>query len=460
MDKGSGLLLILVSMLVLAVVIAGCLDKGSSESSVTTVMTTTPGAKFVTGDIIAKTATSTDTFMLVVNYDAATDRYERAFVYKKPDGSFYRTDEKTDFPARSMIDKLYPVKVSHVSSLSFVPVVALTTATSVPVTTLSTTTTTSHPAPTVSSITPDSGLAGTTITITGITGTNFLPGVSVRLVNRTTTLTISGTSTIARSASNITCLLSIPSTAMAGPWDVIVTNPDDKYGTLNDSFTITNTTATTTTSTTATTATTTTTAAPAPVVLSVSELFGVVGGTRGSVWAGAIGGSYFQSGASIRLTKTGYSDINGTNVNVYSGSQMGCSFDLPSDARKGPWNVVVTNPDGQSGTLADAFIIYIPGPAVTSVSPATAMNGSTVFVSDLAGSGFLNGATVTLKRTGYFEVDATNVSIVSPSKITCTLAVPSSPYSPYGDIRGTWTIIVLNSVTYSNPSNPVSFTIT
>jgi hypothetical protein len=456
MEKGSGLLLILVPMLVLAVVLAGCLGNESSAGNVTTVMTTTPNAKFVTGDIIAKTATSADTLMLILNYDAAKDQYERAFVYKKPDGSFYRLDEKTDFPARSMIEKLYPARVSHVSSLSFVPVVAPTTATTVSVTTLITTTTTSHPAPAVSSITPDSGLAGTTITITGITGTNFLPGASVRLVNRTTTLTIWGTSTIAQSASNVTCLISIPSTAMAGPWDVIVTNPDDRYGMLNDSFMITNMTVTTT----ATTATTTTTAGPAPVVLSVSELSGIVGGTRGSVWAGAVAGSYFQTGASIKLARTGYSDINGTNVNVYSGSQMGCSFNLPSDAKKGPWNVVVTNPDGQSGTLADAFIIYIPGPAVTSVSPATAMNGSTVFVSDLAGSGFLNGATVTLKRTGYFEVDATNVSIVSPSKITCTLAVPSSPHSPYGDIRGTWTIIVLNSVTYSNPSNPVSFTIT
>lgn len=252
MRNRNGIVLILAGILLLAVLSAGCSDNRQSGTILTTVPTTALTAKFTAGDIIAKTATSTDTFLLIVKYDAATDRYERALAYKKSDGTWYRKDDRTEATGRSVIERIYPAKVAHVVSLGEVPVVTPTTATTVPAVTATTTTTTVYPAPTISSITPNSGLAGTTVTITSISGTTFRQGASVRLTNVTASSSISGTSVTAQSASNITCLFSIPSGAIAGTWNVTVTNPDGQAATLGNAFTITNT--TTNTTTTATTA--------------------------------------------------------------------------------------------------------------------------------------------------------------------------------------------------------------
>ncbi|RLC75620.1 MAG: hypothetical protein DRI61_14595, partial [Chloroflexi bacterium] len=86
---------------------------------------------------------------------------------------------------------------------------------------------------------------------------------------------------------------------------------------------------------------------PAPTVTSITpnsgENTGVVNITN-------LAGSDFQNGATVKLIKSGQSDINGTNVTVVSDSQITCDFDL-SGAAIGQWDVVVANPDAQSGTL-------------------------------------------------------------------------------------------------------------
>ncbi len=354
MGNRSGFLVVLVGVLILTVFCAGCSDTGQSGDSVTTVPTTELTAKFVTGDIIAKTATSTDTFMLIVKYDAATDKYERALAYKKADGSFYRTNQKTDLLSRSTTEKLYPVKITHISSLSLVPVVTPTVATTATTAAVTTTTTTSYPAPTVSSITPNAGLAGTVVTITSISGTNFRSGASVKLVNETTTLTISGSSTVAQSASNITCYFSIPSTAMAGLWNLTVTNNDGKSATLANAFTITNTTVTTTA----------TTAVPAPTVSSITPSSGFTGTT---VDISNLAGTNLLNVTSVKLRRSGELDISATNLIITSSTGVTCTFNL-AGATAGLWNVRATNSAGESGTGTDLFTI----------KPVAAFSGSTL----------------------------------------------------------------------------------
>jgi len=48
-----------------------------------------------------------------------------------------------------------------------------------------------------------------------------------------------------------------------------------------------------------------------------------------------------------------------TNVVVVSATKITCTFDL-SEKTPGQWDVVVTNPDGQSASLAGAFTITTP----------------------------------------------------------------------------------------------------
>mgnify|MGYP000894762960 CR=1 FL=1 len=88
---------------------------------------------------------------------------------------------------------------------------------------------------------------------------------------------------------------------------------------------------------------------------SIVPAFGPNAGTTDIV---DLAGTGFLSGATAALQKLGQSDVNALNTSVVSPTQITCSFDLTGRA-VGLWNVVVTNPGGPSGTLAEAFAITI-----------------------------------------------------------------------------------------------------
>jgi len=69
-----------------------------------------------------------------------------------------------------------------------------------------------------------------------------------------------------------------------------------------------------------------------------------------------LAGANFLAGATVKLNRTGYTDIAGTSVTVVSPTQITCTFDLTNRVA-GQWNVAVTNPDGQSTVLVNGFTI-------------------------------------------------------------------------------------------------------
>jgi hypothetical protein len=72
-----------------------------------------------------------------------------------------------------------------------------------------------------------------------------------------------------------------------------------------------------------------------------------------------ISGLVFRSGATVKLTRAGQTNIGAFNVNVTSLASLTCSFNLTGKAL-GQWDVVVTNTDGQSGTLVNGFAVVLP----------------------------------------------------------------------------------------------------
>ncbi len=72
-----------------------------------------------------------------------------------------------------------------------------------------------------------------------------------------------------------------------------------------------------------------------------------------------LAGAHFESGATVKLTRSGEADIVATNVSVVSATQITCDFDLTGVAL-GQWTVVVTNPDSQFGDSVDAFGVKAP----------------------------------------------------------------------------------------------------
>jgi hypothetical protein len=238
MRTRTGVPLLLAGLVIFAMFFAGCSGDAPPQGTTTTVPPTpTVQAKFIAGDIIAKSASSADTFWLIVKYDSKTNKYERAPAYKKSDGSWYRKDAKTELYDRTLMERLYPAKVAHVSSISDVPVATPATTTSPTTAPVTTITTAPLPAPTVTGVVPGSGMAGMTVNISSITGTNFRTGATVRLARGSTTIT--GSDVTTASASNISCRFGILPSAEIGTWNVTVINPDGQSGTFANGFTVT-----------------------------------------------------------------------------------------------------------------------------------------------------------------------------------------------------------------------------
>ncbi|MBN3033690.1 MAG: hypothetical protein JW873_06310 [Candidatus Saganbacteria bacterium] len=202
-------------------------------------------------------------------------------------------------------------------------------------------------APIVTLIEPDSGPPTGPVAITNLAGANFLAGASVKL-SRSGQADISGSSVAVVSAGKITCVFDLTGAA-SGAWDVTVTNSDGRSGTLPSAFTVNH---------------------PAPAVTAITPPSGV---NDTAVNITDLAGTGFRAGAAVRLTQTGQPDIIATAVNVAAPTRITCSFDLTGKAL-GQWDVVVTNNDGQSGTLSGGFkieaaTIYATEPVVSSQNP-------------------------------------------------------------------------------------------
>ena len=179
------------------------------------------------------------------------------------------------------------------------------------------------PAPTITSITPTLGpqTGGTPVTIAG---TNFLAGAAV---------SIGGVAATGVTVQNATTITATTGARAAGAVDVVVTNPDWHSGTLTNGFTY---------------------VLPAPTVTTITPATGpVAGGT-----AVTITGTNFVSGATVSIggvAATGVTVQNTTTITAITGAHAA-----------GPVDVVVTNPDTQTGTKTNAFTDVAP-PARTVV---------------------------------------------------------------------------------------------
>ncbi|MGE5531973.1 MAG: beta strand repeat-containing protein, partial [Bacteroidota bacterium] len=273
--------------------------------------------------------------------------------------------------------------------------------------------TVANPVPTVSTITPSTGANNNSaLSITNLAGTGFLAGATVKL-QRTGQTDITATNVVVASSTKITCTLNLTDKA-AGDWAVVMTNPDGQAATNQPTFTITN-------------------GYAAPTVTGITPSSG---GTGDSVSITDLAGTGFRTGATVKLRKAGQGDIAATDVAVVSATQITCTLNL-AGAAAGAWDVVVGNPDGQSGTLSGGFTVGDPAPTVTGITPNAGASGANVSITNLAGTGFVTGAAVRLLKTGETGIAAADVVVVSSSKITCDLDLTGAPV-------GAWGVVVTN----------------
>ena len=219
-----------------------------------------------------------------------------------------------------------------------------------------------YPVPTISGVTPPSAVSGQTVTL-AITGTNFISGQTTLGVGAgitVNTLTVNSTT-------QMSAAISISSTAIGGTRDVTVTNPLPGGGIaiLPGGFIVNN---------------------PAPTITSVVP--GV--GARGKVASVTLTGSNFIPGVTIALPAPGLTLVSATFVST---TQITGSFFVAREAALGLRDMTLMNsgPGGGTATLAGAFEVQNPLPAVLSVSPTTGDIGQSLSVV-VTGTDFFNGA--------------------------------------------------------------------
>lgn len=218
-------------------------------------------------------------------------------------------------------------------------------------------------APIVAGVTPGSGPAagGTSVTISG---TGFAAGATVTFGSTAASnVTVAGSTTIT----------AITPAHSSGAVNVTVTNPGGESGTKNNAFTY------------------AAAPLPAPTVSSITPNSGsTAGGTSVT-----ISGTGFISGATVTIGTAA------TNVNVVNSTTITAL--TPAHAA-GPVNVVVQNPDSQSGSLTNGYTYAIPPETVLLEDDFNdgAINGAKWLANNLF-SGFTD-PTVALQETTQFRI--------------------------------------------------------
>ena len=280
---------------------------------------------------------------------------------------------------------------------------------------------TTLPPPTLSGINPNSGSSagGTAVTISG---SGFQGGLAVTIG--------SGQATNVTVANSTTITATTPAGAV-GTANVTVTNPDGQTTTLASAFTYTQ--------------------APPPSVSGVSPNSGSTsGGTSVTV-----SGANFQTGATVS-----FGGANATGVSVQNSSTILAT--TPAGAA-GAVDVVVTNPDGQSATLASGYTYsqsVPPSPSITSITPNTGSTSGGTTVS-ISGANFQTGATVTFGTAAATSVNvqnSTTISALTPANAAGTVnVIVTNPGGQSGTLASGFTYsdsggqtVLLNSLDTTN----------
>jgi outer membrane protein assembly factor BamB len=128
-------------------------------------------------------------------------------------------------------------------------------------------------------------------------------------------------------------------------------------------------------------------------------------------------GTHFQSGATV----TSSAGITFSGTTFVSSTELTTTATAASSVAAGTYNLVVTNPDGGTGTCTGCLTVTTP-PTLTAVSPDAVGQQAKVTLT-LTGTGFTTGSTVSFSASG---ITAEAVKYVSATSLSVTTAVTSS----------------------------------
>jgi peptide/nickel transport system substrate-binding protein len=163
---------------------------------------------------------------------------------------------------------------------------------------------------------------------------------------------------------------------------------------------------------------------PGPVVAGITPDSGV----NSTVTPIAIQGSNFQDGASVSLGAQSLGQATFVNVGRLLSS-------VPGGLAPGTRDLTVTNPAGQSGSLAKAFTVLSPGPpSLTNVSPGQGPNDIPVTL-DILGANFAPEVTASL-RLGSEDIPLWDLVFVDSTRLQAVV--------PISTVMGLYDLVVVN----------------
>ncbi len=242
------------------------------------------------------------------------------------------------------------------------------------------------PAPTLTSVSPTSGPANQNTTIT-LNGTNFVSGATVKLG----TLNLSGVTFV--SATQVRAV--VASGTAQGVYGLSVTNPDNQSATLPNAYTV-----------------SAPIVQPAPTLTSVSPNNGP---TNQSISI-TLTGTNFAAGATVKL-----GTLSLGSITLVSSTQLRAVVSA-NTAAQGVYSLTVTNSDGQSATLTNAYTVTPPpvAPTISQITPNVVTNSTATTVT-ISGTNFVGPVTITLSGTtvsGATLVNATTITFSVPAGYT------------------------------------------
>ena len=260
-----------------------------------------------------------------------------------------------------------------------------------------------NPAPIVTGITPATGYNTTPVTLT-VTGSKFVADCSAILVNGSTEIPgiVSGFT-----ATKFTATFVLPGNP-AGIYTLTVTNPGGSNTTKKSCFTVSS-------------------AGNVPTIGTINPGTGLNTGTVSLV----VNGTNFRTGATV--TVTNQSATKTVTASSVTDLQLKCSMSL-TVLPYGLYNLTVRNKDGSNVTKSNAFLVTVPAPTVTKITPEVGNNTGTVTVT-ITGTKFATGAGIVLTN----KSTTVTGSVASLSEKGITGSLPLS-----GVIAGVYNLTVTN----------------
>ena len=232
------------------------------------------------------------------------------------------------------------------------------------------------------------GASGKAVTITG---SHFQSGATVAFSNSG----ISVQSTNFISSGEIDVVINVSSTATTGAGNITVTNPDLGSGSCAACFTVN----------------------PKPSIVSSTPS----SAANTSPITLTLTGLNFEASGTAKLTKTGQSDIAGTNWTRNTTTSLSIDFDI-TDVAPGAWVISIVNGDGGPASCSNCFTVTAAAPTVTSTSPDHKPQGVTTTVS-VIGTNFFPGAVASFSGTG---ITVNSTTFVDTSHVTANITISAT----------------------------------